>query len=532
MTLSSLLKSVRSHWRIVLLSILLGGVGAGTYSWLQTPMYAATTQIFVSASGVQTDAGDLNQGGSFVQERVRSYVQIVDSPVVGQQVIRSLALPYTAAELAEKIDAKSSADTVLIDITVTDESPTRARDIAAAIAGYFPALVTNLETSPGARVSPVKVSVTKPATAPESPVSPKWTMNVLLGLLVGVTVGVAAAVGRELLDRTLREADELAGVTSAPVLSTVPYEEKSAAAPLIIEGSAQSARAEAMRQLRTNLQFVNVDRPLRSIVVTSAVPNEGKSTTSCNLGIAFAEAGYRVLLVDADLRRPKLAEYLDLEGAVGLTNVLAGQVALVDAMQQWGNSGLWVLSSGAIPPNPSELLGSRNMADLLVALTEGFDMVIIDTPPLLPVTDAAVIAAVADGCLLVSRYGKTKTTQAAGAAAALTAVGARLHGCVFNMVPRKRSSTYYYGYTPLNGARAPMTPARAGQQPPVPSGLAKSPSAAGSTTAGKGVHPAPDAAESPASELKTPTEHPPTGPVDDRSASPGQQSSVKVFPQR
>lgn len=471
MTLSSLLRSVRAQWRIVLLSLLVGALGAGTYSWFQTPMYAASTQIFVSATGARTDAGDLNQGGSFVQQRVRSYVQIVDSPVVGQQVITSLGLPYTPAQLAERVDAKSSADTVLIDITVTDESPTRARDIAAAIAGYFPKLVDKLETSPAEAVSPVKVSITKPATAPERPVQPRTALNVILGLLAGAAVGVAAAVGRDLLDRTLRSADDLSSVASAPVLSTVPFEDKAGDAPLIIEGSAQSARAEAMRQLRTNLQFVNVDRPLRSIVVTSAVPGEGKSTTSCNLGIALAEAGHRVLLVDADLRRPKLAEYLDLEGAVGLTSVLTGQVPLADAIQQWGDSGLWALTSGAIPPNPSELLGSRNMSDLLAALTQGFDMVIIDTPPLLPVTDAAVMATVADGCLLVSRYAKTTVTQATSAVAALTTVGARLFGCVFNMVPRGTSTYYYDRYASLRSGQ-PMPVPMSDQQPLIPASLA------------------------------------------------------------
>ncbi|MEV4636412.1 polysaccharide biosynthesis tyrosine autokinase [Actinoplanes sp. NPDC049548] len=451
MTLSSLYKTVRAQWKIVLLSLLIGAAGSGVYSWLQKPTYAASTQIFVSATGVRSNLGDLNQGGTFAQERVHSYVEIVDSPVVARHVIDSLQLPLSPEQLADRVEAKSSADTVLIDITVVDESPTRAHDIAAAIAAFFPQVVNDLETPSGQEKSPVKVSVTKPAVASTDPVSPKITLNVILGVLVGGTIGLAGALVREFMDKTVREAEALAQLTSAPVLCTIPVEAKSNGSPLIIEGSARSPRAEAMRQLRTNLQFVNVDRPLHSLVVTSAMPGEGKSTTTCNLGIAFAEAGNRVLLVDADLRRPKLAEYLDLEGAVGLTNVLAGQVTVGDAIQQWGNTGLWVLTSGSIPPNPSELLASRNMADLLASLTRGFDMVIIDTPPLIPVTDAAVMATVADGCLLVSRHAKTTTAQATAAAGALSTVGARLNGCVLNMTPRRASSTYYYGYTTADG---------------------------------------------------------------------------------
>jgi capsular exopolysaccharide synthesis family protein len=292
----------------------------------------------------------------------------------------------------------------------------------------------------------------------DAPVSPQPLRNVGLAVALGLIVGIGAAALRESLDNTIRSPDSLTGAAAAPMLCAIPFDGKADKAGLITEGSAQSGRAEAMRQLRTNLQFVNVDHPLRSLVVSSAVPGEGKSTTACNLGIAFAEAGKRVIIVDADLRRPKIAEYLGLEGAVGLTNVLAGQASVRDVVQSWGNSGLWVLPSGYVPPNPSELLGSGNMADLLAALSAAFDVIIIDTPPLLPVTDAAVMATVADGCLLVSRHAKTTTTQVATAAGALAAVGAKLHGCVLNMSPAKRASEYsYYTYESIERANPGVT---------------------------------------------------------------------------
>jgi capsular exopolysaccharide synthesis family protein len=154
-----------------------------------------------------------------------------------------------------------------------------------------------------------------------------------------------------------------------------------------------------------------------------------------------------VVIVDADLRRPRVAEYLNVEGAVGLTNVLAGQTTVDDALQQWGSSGVFVLAAGSIPPNPSELLGSRNMEALLASLRMGFDIVIVDTPPLLPVTDGAVVATLVDGTVLVFRCGKTTAAQARSAAEALAAVDARVLGCVLNLTPRKNAGTYaYYDY--------------------------------------------------------------------------------------
>ncbi len=259
---------------------------------------------------------------------------------------------------------------------------------------------------------------------------------------------------REVLDTSVKSAGALAELTGAPVLSSVPADSRARKDPLIVAGSAGSVRAEALRQLRTNLQFVNVDDPARTLVVTSAVPGEGKSTTACNLAIVFAEAGKRVVLVDADLRRPRLAEYLGVDGTIGVTNVLAGQATVDDALQEWGTSGVFVLPSGSVPPNPSELLGSRNMAALLEALRGGFDMVIVDTPPLLPVTDGALAAALVDGTVLVFRCGKTSAAQVRSATEALVAVDAKVLGCVLNMTPRKGQLGYaYYGYEPLGTGR-------------------------------------------------------------------------------
>jgi capsular exopolysaccharide synthesis family protein len=180
--------------------------------------------------------------------------------------------------------------------------------------------------------------------------------------------------------------------------------------------------------------------------MTSSLPGEGKTTTVVNLALALAEGGERVVLIEGDLRRPKVAEYLRLESAVGLTTVLIGKLPLEDAIQTTAHEKLDVLTSGSTPPNPAELLKSSTMANLLASLRERYDIVLIDAPPLLPVTDGALLSAQADGALLVVRHGKTTTDQVSLAVDRLEAVGAAPVGVIFNMTPVKGGDGYGYGY--------------------------------------------------------------------------------------
>ncbi len=233
-------------------------------------------------------------------------------------------------------------------------------------------------------------------------------------------------------------------VVSAPLLGLIPFDPQASSTPLIVGDSAWSSRAEALRKLRTNLRFVDVEGSARVIAVTSALPGEGKSTLACNLAIALAEAGWQVLLVDADLRGPRVADYLGLPSGAGLTDVLIGAVEVEDVLQPWGERPMLVLPGGSVPPNPSELLGSKAMADLLLSLRALTDIVIIDTPPLLAFTDGAVVAVQADGALLVARQGKTSDAQSAAAAQSLHAVKARVLGCVLNMAKVSRVEANRY----------------------------------------------------------------------------------------
>lgn len=211
----------------------------------------------------------------------------------------------------------------------------------------------------------------------------------------------------------------------------------------------KSPGAEAYRVLRTNLQFMALDQQLRTILVTSSSPEEGKSLTSANLAIAFAQSGQQVLLVDADLRRPTVAKMFRASNGrwVGLTSVLAGSLALEDALTESGVPGLKLLPSGPIPPNPAEMVGSQRMEALLQELTSRFDLVLIDTPPVLAVTDACAMAPRVDGVLLVVRVNQVGHPQARRAKELLMAVKARILGVVLDGVERQDGDGYgYYSY--------------------------------------------------------------------------------------
>ena len=442
MDLKDLMRALRRSWWVLLAAVVIAVGVAGLLTATATPMYATRVTFFVTtpSNGV-TDA---YQGGLFSQQRVKSYATVLTGDRLASAIAQDGSLGLTPGQVRSRTSARVVPDTVLLEAVVTDEQRDRSKNVADALAKQFTALVEDLETPPGRTDSAVKVQIVAGPTTDGSPVSPRPERTITLAVLLGLLLGAGAAALREMLDTTVKSPDALAGLTDAPVLGVVPFDPGARRQPLVADAT-HSARAEAFRQLRTNLQFADVDHPVRVVAVTSAVPEEGKSTTAVNLALAFAEAGGRVLLIEGDLRRPRVADYLGIEGAAGLSNVLAGQVAVDDVLQPWGDKGLTVLPSGVIPPNPSELLGSDAMATLLGEQRKRFDMIIIDTPPLLPVTDGAVVSVKVDGAILVARSGRTGGPQVSRAAADLRTVDARLLGCVLNMHPVAGQTPYYYG---------------------------------------------------------------------------------------
>jgi capsular exopolysaccharide synthesis family protein len=445
LNLQDFLKLLRTRWITVCVTVLVAVIGAGIVTLLTTPLYQASTRLFVSTAGGSTIT-DTYQGNRVSQERVISYSQLLTGRTLAQRTIDKLGLDTTSAELQAHVTASARPDTVLITVQVLDESPVQARDIANALSDEFVVLVRELETPEDGSAPDSRVVVEERASIPESPVVPKAMRNFAVGLICGALLGIGLAVVRDMLDNTVKSRESVEEITGHGLVGSIPLDKERRKQVAIAFDSDSSAIAEAFRKLRTNLKFLAVDNPPRVIVVTSSMPSEGKSTTAINLALALAEADNSVALVDGDLRRPAVAKYLGLVGSVGFSTVLSGQVELEDALQKGPNEGLTVLASGAIPPNPSELLGSLAAQDLLEELRKRFDYVVVDSSPLLAVTDAAVIAAHADGVLLIPRYGKTKREQLTHAVSALNDVGATILGAVMTIVPVRSNDAYSYNY--------------------------------------------------------------------------------------
>ncbi|MAS07635.1 MAG: protein tyrosine kinase [Ahrensia sp.] len=469
MNLQDFAKVVRSRWVTVSIMTLAGVLASVVVSLLTTPLYQATARLFVSTSA-SASVAELYQGNRLSQERVGSYIELLMGQTLAQRTIDKLGLDMSAGALQENVDASAKPGTVLIDLAVLDSSPVRARDIANTLSDEFVARVRELETPEGGARPDAQVVVEQRASIPSDPVVPKTARNILAGLALGLALGIGLAVGRDLLDNTIKDRETLEKITNTGIVGSIPLDKDRRKQPAISFDRDNSPVAEAFRKLRTNLQFLAVDNPPRVIVLTSSMPHEGKSTTAINLALALAEAEHNVVLVDGDMRRPTLHKYLDLVGPVGFSTVLSGGASLDEALQKTRFPGLTVLTSGAIPPNPSELLGSLSAKKLLSELREQFTYVIIDSTPLLAVTDAAILAASADGALIMSRYGQTRHEQLAHGIANLESVGASLLGAVFTMMPARGNASYsyrYYGTENQQGStRRPSTESMAVNSPP------------------------------------------------------------------
>ncbi|MEU8038128.1 polysaccharide biosynthesis tyrosine autokinase [Streptosporangium sp. NPDC049078] len=431
---------VRRNWLIILLSLILAVGAALAVTANMPPKYVSTISMLVSGHDREGSLSTAYQAGMLSAQRVQSYANLLSSRRVVGQIVEGEDI----ARVQRNISAEAVPGTVLLRATVTDTDPARASLLANALGDRFSKLIDQIERpTPGSRPT-IKITIVDKADVPREPVSPRPLVNLAVAVLIALLATMAVIILRDRLDTTLTSPEALREASGSSVLGVIGYERDARHHPLILRDRGRSSRSEAFRALRTNLQFIGVDRQPKSLVVTSCLPGEGKSSTSANLAITLAQAGWRVILVDGDLRRPSIPSYLGIEGATGLTDVLIDKARLNEVIQVWGDAGLSVLPSGQIPPNPSELLGSNGMRQVLAQLTGTYDMVIIDAPPLLPVTDAATITALCDGALLVARYGKTRREHMARASELLASINARVVGGVLNFVPVR--SGMYYGY--------------------------------------------------------------------------------------
>lgn len=491
-TLRSYAQLVRKRkWWVIALA--LAGLAVSlVISFAEPKQYAASAQVLVQPSSQSSALGSTLQPVTTTD--VQTMLQLVTSAPVTSAVQKKLghAPSVTAAEVAQ---------TNVISITAVAGTPVQAAAVANTYAKAFVSYqqtvaisnLTQAEAQLRGQIRSISkqlkqlratsgtgseqtalvnqqavlseqltqmqvnssgetggLTLVTPAQPPAAPSSPKPTEDGLLGLLAGLILGLAAAFLRDSLDdavTTKEAAEEFGGST---VLAAVPMVTswKKRQRPLVVSlARPMSPAAEAYRSLRTSLQFARQERDLHTILVTSPAAAEGKTSTLSNLGAMFAQTGQRVVLVSCDLRKPRLGQFFGIDEKAGLTTAILGEQPVEELVQAVpGDDNLWLLGSGQMPPNPAELLNGRRIQEVFAALRELFDLVLIDSPPVLPVTDSVVLAKDADATLLIVAAGQTSRGDLQRAAEKLAQVNARVVGLVLNETTRQGGYGYGYGY--------------------------------------------------------------------------------------
>jgi capsular exopolysaccharide synthesis family protein len=465
--LSSYLDVIRRRKWLVLAVTAVAVAAAAALSLLSKPVYRAETKIVIGQGGGLVQPGFANS----IQPYTATMSDLITSDIVASNVIKSLGLKQTPHELLAKISTSINPQTAVLNVYVDDHDRSQAVRIDQQVAVVFSQLVadrfghTAAPTTPGtAPTPPLTANVFDPAHALPGRVSPKPVQNVIIALVLGLVLGLISAFLREHFDRALRTRDDVERAFGVPVIAQVPFP-KQGKEQRTIAWDGMGETAEAFRGLRANLQYLAVQRPLRTILVTSASPEQGKTTVAANLGVTIARSGASAVVVDADLRRPRLGGVFGAEqGDVGLTNVLVGsadlqaairEVPLPDGRDEAGR--LAFIPSGPLPPNPSELLASAQMTALLDRLSAAFEYVIIDSPPVLLVADALELARNADGALIVARRSASTTDDARELRATFGRLGIHLVGVVFTDAEPLGS---YGGYEDRPATKPPARPRR------------------------------------------------------------------------
>ncbi|KQM15996.1 hypothetical protein ASF83_08845 [Plantibacter sp. Leaf171] len=443
MTLHEYVQTLRKYWVLIAVLVVVGCATGYVVAKTQVPMFRSTSSVLLSAERGESTS-ELAQGSNYVQSLVQTYALLAESNLVLQPVVDELDLDTTVARLSKSVSADSPLNTAIIEISVVDSDPSRAKQINDSVVASLSSAVADVSPQDDQDQPTVRLTSINSATLPNAQFSPSSTLYAAVGGAIALLLGIVFAFVRRALSTRITDGADVAHDTAAPILGEISEARRGAPVLVSLRTNPQGLVAESFRTLSANLRFASIDRPIRSVVVTSAQPDEGKSSVAIGLAQQHAESGQRVLLIDADLRHPTVATYTQLDGTVGLTSVLLGQHDLQDAVQSWGSDTLDVLTAGTTPPNPSQLLSSSSMRLLLEQASSDYDLVVIDSAPIITVTDSLWLGNMADGMLIVVRERFTRHRHLAKAVSAVEGARAELVGVVLNRVKRgDRNSKYY-----------------------------------------------------------------------------------------
>ena len=442
--LKSVASSYRRFWWLIVVGALLGAVGGLAASAIETPEFESSATLYVTSNGEAT-AQSAYQGALASEQRVASYAELARSNVVLTRAVEISGLDVSVEKAQSSVSALAVPDTVLVRVKARGDSPYQSAALANAVSSAMVEFAGELEQTGGGGPPLARLTVISTASQPVAPVTPRTERNMLLGAIVGICVACIGIFARDRFDTRLRSASDLAGFAQ-PVLGEIPIDSALGSSGVVDFQLGSAGVSEAYRKLRTSLAFTSVEvSGCKVVVVTSPESGEGKTTTCINLSLALAETGNRVVLVDGDLRRPSASLIFGLSQTVGFSTYLRGGCTLPDVLQSTSYDGLSFIASGESAPNPSELLGGARAADAIAELRASFDFVIIDTPPVLPVTDASVMSAYADIILVVVRSGSTSVAALERAVAEIEVGPQSVSGIVFNEVDEKLMKYEYYG---------------------------------------------------------------------------------------
>ena len=459
-------------WMIAACPIV-AALAAGIVSYLLPPVYEAQVSVLVRPAQPLAST-DPTVAALTADQLSRTYASLMIQRPLLQSVSSELGLSIRPEDLAKEITVTPEPNTTILDVAVKDTNAALARDLANRLTADLIAEVKGFqlqETSlPNARTGD-NLLVVSPAVLPDRPVSPNKTLNVAIAFAAGLLLALGLAFLLDYLDQSIKSDEELTerlGLISVGHLTFVPSGKGKRGE--LVTLAAQSHASEAFKALRTSLLFSTIDQELREVVVTSPGIGEGKSRTAANLAIVLAEAGHKTLLIDADFRRPSQHGIFGRIRNIGLSNLIVQDTTEHEAITEVeGVPNLWLLTSGPTPPNPSELLGSGRMRELMAKLRGYFTYLVVDTPPVNAVTDASILAAAASGTILVVEQGRTTFPAIKQAKEMLDRVGAHTLGAVMNKVRASSGShAYAYGYyaTSSNGLAgsdgAPVSESEAG----------------------------------------------------------------------
>ncbi len=453
-TFSDLFGILRKHWISIVVTFIVVVSGTTLWTMMSPVTYTSTAQLFATynADSDTTNSAEQNSGSSYIMGQVKSYPALTTTQSVLQPVIENLGLNASVAQLKGKISVTNPTNTAFVNISATDGNPAQAAAIANAVAKSLSSVVENGLYTSGAH-STIKLSIVQPAMSPSSPSSPKWKLNILIGIVGGLVLGVLVALLKDVLSKRIQDGDEISEYIDAPIIGRIPEEELLNDTKPMVVNEPGSPVAEDFRRIRTNLTFMAPieDTNCRLIVVTSTGASEGKTTTSVNIAAALAENGAKVLLIDADLRHPSVANKLDIDGSAGLTHVLSGQASVKDVVQRYWKPNLHVMPAGPKPPNASTLLNSPIMVELLNNAIARYDYVLIDTAPMVVANDAVIFVRRGGSLIMVCRRDQTLKRDLREISEELATLDLPVNGAIFTSARESKKSlehsNYYYYYS-------------------------------------------------------------------------------------